>query len=48
MSFNLSQAGKKVEITFVEFVEFLTRGQPTMHMLYIEIIFQWLIVSRKF
>ena len=37
---NLSQASKKVEITFVGFVQFLTRGQPTMHMLHIEIIFQ--------
>ena len=36
---NLSQASKEVEITFVGFVEFQTRGQPTMHMLHIEIIF---------
>ena len=44
----LSLVSKKVEITFVGFVEFHIIGLLTLHMLYIETIFPWMTVSRKF
>ena len=44
----LSLVSKKVEITFVGFVEFHIIGLLTLHMLHIEIIFPWMTVSRKF